>query len=340
MSDGVVCVIPVDGMPDVEPGDDLASLIGEHAELRDGDVVLVASKVVSKAEGAIDWPRDGETAAQARARVIADQAVRVVADAAWVTIVETRHGFVCANAGVDASNVPDGAVVALPDDPDGSARRIREELRARCGVDVAVLVTDTFGRPWRAGQTEVALGVAGLPALRSEIGGGDRYGRQLDVTEAAIADELAGAADLVRGKADGVPVVIVRGLAFRPDELASGRDLLRPAETDLFRRGRGGLAAALVAEPARFTGPVDPRDLWRAQAGVEVVCGAAVRIRQVRPRARRPGTELVVEADAPAAAGLAAGVLLALLVDLGYGAVLVETLDSPTVWAGRPQSGA
>jgi hypothetical protein len=183
------------------------------------------------------------------------------------------------------------------------------------------------------------LGVAGLPALRSEIGGLDREGRALEVTEAAIADELAGAADLVRDKAAGVPVVVVRGLTFSPDEAASGRDLLRPAETDLFRRGRGGLAAALTAEPASFTGPVDPRDLWRAQAGVEAICGAGVRIRQVRPRARRPGTELVVDAELPVTAGLAAGSLLALLVDLGYGAVLVDTLEAPTVWAGRPDSG-
>lgn len=332
-------VIAVDGLPEVVSGDDLAALIVAHAQVRDRDVVVVASKVVSKAEDGLEWPRDGETAAETRARVVAEQAVRVVATTPWATIVETRHGFVCANAGVDATNVPDGALVTLPADPDASAQRIREGLRRHGDVEVGVIVSDTFGRPWRMGQTEVALGVAGIPALRSEIGDNDREGRLLEVTEAAVADELAGAADLVRWKAAGVPVVIIRGLELAPDEAASARDLLRPAETDLFRRGRGGLASALVAEPANFTGPVDPRDLWRAQASLEAVCGAMVRIRQVRPRARRPGTELIVEADTPLVAGLAAGVLLTLLIDLGYGAVLVETAESPTVWAGRPDSG-
>ncbi|CAN5893919.1 hypothetical protein BH23ACT10_BH23ACT10_06500 [soil metagenome] len=339
MTSSDVHVIAVRGLPEIVPGDDLAAMIAAHTDLRDGDVVVVASKVVSKAEDAVVRLRDDETAAQARSRVVAEQAVRVVAASPWATIVETRHGFVCANAGVDASNVPDGALVTLPVDPDASAQRIREGLRHRPGADVGVIVSDTFGRPWRMGQTEVALGVAGIPALRSEIGGHDRSGRVLEVTEAAIADELAGAADLVRSKAAGVPVVVIRGLAFPPDEASSGRDLLRPTDTDLFRHGRGGLASALVAEPAAFSGPVDQRDLWRVQASLEAVCGAIVRIRQVRPRSGRHGTELIVEADAPQMAGLAAGVLLALLIDLGYGAVLVETLESPTIWAGRLHSG-
>jgi len=336
---GPLQVLPVTGLPDVARGDDLAALIDGHVELRDGDVVVVASKIVSKAEGAVVRPRAGESRAQARARAIATQAVRVVADAPWATIVETTHGFVCASAGVDASNVAGDDVTVLPADPDASAAQLRDGLRSRRGVQVGVIVADTFGRPWRTGQTDVALGVAGVPALRSEIGGRDRYGRVLDVTEAAIADELAGTADLVRRKADGVPVVVIRGLVFEPDEGASGRDLIRPAETDLFRRGRGGLTAALVDDAARFVGPVDPRDLWRAQAGVEAVCGAAVRIRTARPRDRRPGTELVVTAETAATAGLAAGLLLALLVDLGYGAVLVEVPEAPTVWAGRPDAG-
>lgn len=337
---GPLQVLPVAGLPDIGPDDDLAELIGGHAHLRDGDVVVVASKIVSKAEGAVVHPEPGESRAATRARAVSTQAVRVVADAPWVTIVETAHGFVCANAGVDASNVSGDGVLVLPADPDGSAARLRDGLRARYGVDVGVIVADTFGRPWRTGQTDVALGVAGVPALRSEIGDRDRYGHVLDMTEAAIADEVAGAADLVRRKGEGIPVVVVRGLAFEPDEAASGRDLLRPPEIDLFRRGRGGLAAALFDEAARFVGPVDPRDLWRAQAGVEAVCGTAVRLRTTRPRDRRPGTEVVVTAETPAMAGLAAGLLLALLVDLGYGAVLVEVAGAPTVWAGRPDAGA
>ena len=161
----------------------------------------------------------------------------------------------------------------------------------------------------------------------------------LEVTEAAIADELAGAADLIRHKDDGTPVVIIRGLPFDVDETATGRDLLRPAETDLFRRGRGGLTAALVENTPGFAGPVDQRDVWRVQAGIEAVCGSSVRIRSRRARDRRPGTELVVTAEASVTAGLAAGLLLALLLDLGYGAVLVEVSDAPTVWAGRLAAG-
>jgi coenzyme F420-0:L-glutamate ligase/coenzyme F420-1:gamma-L-glutamate ligase len=340
VSAGALTVLPVAGMPEIGEGDDLAALIAERAELHDGDVVLVASKIVSKAEGAVVVPRAGETRAEVLARAVADQATRVVASAPWVTIVETHHGFVCANAGVDASNVAGDAVVVLPADPDASAAVLRAGLRVRRGVEVGVIITDTFGRPWREGQTEVALGVAGVPALRSEIGGDDRHGRTLQVTEAAIADELAGAADLVRDKGAGVPVVIVRGLAFAPDDGASGRDLLRPAETDLFRRGRGGLTAALVSEPARFAGPVDHRDLWTVQAAVEAICGGGIRIRARRPDDRQPGTELVVDADAPSLAGVAAGVTIALLVDLGYGAVLVEASAVLTIRAGRPGAGA
>ncbi|HEX6254918.1 MAG TPA: coenzyme F420-0:L-glutamate ligase [Euzebyales bacterium] len=340
MSAGSLTVLPVDGMPEVVEGDDLAALIAARIHLEDHDVVLVASKIVSKAEGAVVQPREGETLARVLARAVADQAVRVVADAPWVTVVETRHGFVCANAGVDASNVSGDAVAVLPPDPDASAAALRAGLRDVMGVDVGVIISDTFGRPWRMGQTDVALGVAGVPALRSEIGARDRHGGMLRVTESAIADELAGAADLVRDKGAGVPVVVVRGLAYAPDDDASGRDLLRPAETDLFRRGRGGLTAALVSEPARFTGPVDHRDLWTVQAAVEAICGGGIRIRARRREDREPGTELAIDADTPSLAGVAAGVTIALLVDLGYGAVLVEASIALTIRAGRAGAGA
>ena len=327
-------VYPVCGLPEIRHGDDLAALIASHVDLADGDVVVVASKIVSKAEGAVRRAREGETLAQARARLVREQAVRVVADAPWVTIVETHHGFVCANAGVDASNVADDALLVLPVDPDASAAELREALVARTGVDVGVVVSDTFGRPWRMGQTDVALGIAGVPALRSEIGGMDRNGRPLQVTEAAFADEIAAAADLVRRKAEGVPVVVLRGLVYEADG-STGRDLLRPRDADLFRRGQGGLTTALVDAPASFVAGVDARDLWRAQASVELVCGGGVRIRQARARNRRAGIELQISADDDTLAGVAAGVLLAVLVDLGYGAVLVEPTPAPTVWAGR-----
>jgi coenzyme F420-0:L-glutamate ligase/coenzyme F420-1:gamma-L-glutamate ligase len=337
-SAGELRIIPVHGLPEIAPGDDLAALITSHADLARGDVVVVSSKIVSKAEGAIEHPQPGESLQQARARVIREQSVRMVAESPWVTIVETHHGYVCANAGVDLSNVADGAVLVLPADSDASAATLRAAIRARAKVDVGVVVADTFGRPWRVGLTDVALGVAGVPALRSEIGTTDRHGRTLEATEVAIADELASAADLVRRKAEGVPVVIVRGLDFAPDEAASGQDLIRPPEADLFRHGRGALATTLVDKPAAYAGGVDQRDLWRAQATIELVCGDGVRMRQVRPRQRRAGVELQFSADEPAAAGMAAGVMLALLTDLGYGAVLVEASPVPTVWAGRPAS--
>ncbi|HVM21068.1 MAG TPA: coenzyme F420-0:L-glutamate ligase, partial [Egibacteraceae bacterium] len=194
-------VIPVTGLPEVRHGDDLPALIAGAADLQDGDVVVVSQKVVSKVEGAVVSLQAGEGAAEARRRLAREQATEVVADSPWVLIVRTRHGLVCANAGIDASNVEPGLLTLLPDDPDRSARLIRDGLRAAAGVDVAVIVSDTFGRPWRNGQTDVAIGVAGLVPVRDERGAADRFGTTLDVTEAAVADELAGAADLVRTKA-------------------------------------------------------------------------------------------------------------------------------------------
>lgn len=235
-------VLPLGAAPEVEPGADLAALVLAAATdtgvtLRDGDVLCVAQKVVSKAEGALVRVQPGGDAAAARRRVALEQAVRVVADAPQALIVETAHGFVCANAGVDASNLPDGTLSLLPEDPDRSARRLRAALRDRAGVDVAVVVTDTFGRPWRLGQTDVAIGVAGIAPLRDERGTCDRHGRRLEATLTAVADEVAAAADLVRRKAGGTPFVVVRGVEVMPDPAASARALVRPAAEDLFRRG-------------------------------------------------------------------------------------------------------
>ncbi|HWB72931.1 MAG TPA: coenzyme F420-0:L-glutamate ligase [Egibacteraceae bacterium] len=307
------------GLPEIRPGDDLAGLVAAAAALRDGDVVVVAQKVVSKAEGALARPRIGETTWAARRRLAREQAVRVVADAPHVLVVETGHGFVCANAGVDASNLADGQLTLLPDDPDASARRLRAGLEAAAGVRVAVVVSDTFGRPWRLGQTDVAIGAAGLRPIRDERGSADRHGARLEVTETAVADELAGAADLVRRKADGLPVVIVRGLAFEPDDAAGARALVRPASEDLFPRGRGGVADALAAgrDPAGG-GPVGLSDLHRALRAAAAVAGGAVRIQRLTPPGAAP-TVLAVRGQ-PLPAGLAAGALVAALVDLGYAA--------------------
>jgi coenzyme F420-0:L-glutamate ligase/coenzyme F420-1:gamma-L-glutamate ligase len=231
-------------MPEVEKGDDLAALVVDAVELEHGDVVVLAQKVVSKAEGRIvrldevePSPRAWELAGEEdprRIEVILRQATRVVRARAPLVIAETRHGFVCASAGVDASNAPEaGTVVLLPEDPDASAERIRTRLRELTGRDVAVLVTDSFGRPWRKGTTDVAIGAAGLQVLLDLHGVRDRVGYELHATTIAVADEIAGAAELVMGKTEGVPGAVVRGLSLAGDGKA--RDLVIPPERDLFR---------------------------------------------------------------------------------------------------------
>lgn len=253
-------------------GDDLTGALLDAVadagiDLRDGDVVCVASKAVSLVEDALHPLPAGEPR-HARRGLARDLAARIVVDTPGVLITETPHGFVCANGGIDASNVPGDAVaLLLPDDPDASAARLRREIEERTGRRIGVIVTDTFGRPWRLGQTEVALGVAGTPALRDERGDVDLQGRTLEVTVAAIADEVAAAADLVRTKASGTPFVLVRGLPDGPP--GTGRDLLRPAETDAFRAGGPTAAEHAVAERRtirRFLPdhPVDPTVLEAA----------------------------------------------------------------------------
>jgi coenzyme F420-0:L-glutamate ligase / coenzyme F420-1:gamma-L-glutamate ligase len=224
-------------------GDDLVAALLEAAKaagvaLADGDLVCVASKVVSLTEGATLSLPPGEDPTQARRAVARQQAARVVADTAAVLVTQTPHGFVSANGGVDGSNVADGQALLLPADPDASAARLRDELQARAGVDVGVIITDTFGRPWRLGQTDVALGIAGVAALRDERGSADLFGRPMAVTAPAVADELAAAADLVRTKASGTPFVLIRGSGLPADMPAGrGRDLVRPLDEDVFRWG-------------------------------------------------------------------------------------------------------
>ena len=238
-------VIPVAGIPEVREGDDLAALIAGAAELEDGDVVVVAQKVVSKAEGRVVRLAEIEPGAHARelagdeddarhVEAILRESVRIVRERGPLVIAETQHGFVCASAGVDASNAPgDETLVLLPLDPDASAARLRDGLSALSGRRVGVIVSDSFGRPWRQGTTDVAIGAAGLPVLLDLRGTRDARGHELRSTQIAVADEVAGAAELVLGKARGVPAAIVRGLELHGDGRAT--DLVMPAERDLFR---------------------------------------------------------------------------------------------------------
>jgi coenzyme F420-0:L-glutamate ligase / coenzyme F420-1:gamma-L-glutamate ligase len=243
-----VQVLPLEGIPELQDGDDLAALLAEAAGraggLRDADVVVVAQKAVSKVEGRVVSLDDVTASPRARdlagdrdprhVEVVLRETARVVRARPPLLIVETRHGFVCASAGVDASNARGPAtVVLLPLDPDASARRLRGGLRERTGADVAVVVSDSFGRPWRQGTTDVALGVAGLTPLLDLRGTVDRAGYELATTQIAVADELAGAAELVMGKTRDVPAVVIRGVDLRGE--GSGAELVMPPERDLFR---------------------------------------------------------------------------------------------------------
>jgi coenzyme F420-0:L-glutamate ligase/coenzyme F420-1:gamma-L-glutamate ligase len=227
-------IIPVVGVPEVRPGDVLADLIVAGTALHAGDVLVVTQKVVSKAEGrlvAID-PDD----VAARRALVERESVRVLRRRGDLIISETVHGFICANAGVDLSNVEAGQAALLPVDADRSARRIRDGVRARAGVEVGVIVSDTFGRAWRRGLTDVAIGCAGVAAIVDLRGTADALGRVMQVTEVAVADELAAAAELVMGKASGVPVAVVRGVDPTWLRESSVRtELVRPAAEDLFR---------------------------------------------------------------------------------------------------------
>jgi coenzyme F420-0:L-glutamate ligase / coenzyme F420-1:gamma-L-glutamate ligase len=239
-------VLPVEGLPEIAEGDDLGALIAGAAELEDGDVVVVAQKVVSKAEGrvleldAIDVSAAAREIAAADGRdvrqvqAVLDEAVRIVRRRGGFVIAETRHGFVCASAGVDASNAPaPGQIVLLPLDPDASAAALHWRLGELTGRDVGVLVTDSFGRAWRQGTTDVAIGAAGVRVLLDLSGMRDPAGYELHATMIAVADQIAGAAELVMGKTSRIPAAIVRGLELRGEGTA--RELVMPPDRDLFR---------------------------------------------------------------------------------------------------------
>jgi coenzyme F420-0:L-glutamate ligase / coenzyme F420-1:gamma-L-glutamate ligase len=267
-------ILPVPGIGEVVPGDDLAALIAGAAPwLRDGDVLVVTSKIVSKAEGRlVDVPPAGPERDRARTEVIAAETGRPVASRGDTRIVATHHGFVMASAGVDASNVDRSRLVLLPKDPDGSARALRAALAERHGVRVAVVISDTMGRPWRNGLTDVALGAAGIEPLRDHRGETDSHGNELHLTQMAIVDELAAAAELVKGKHDQVPVAVVRGLPVTRDEDGPGvvAVLVRDAAADLFSLGTAEARAAGLREAARGrwmaagSGVPDPAAIHRA----------------------------------------------------------------------------
>jgi coenzyme F420-0:L-glutamate ligase/coenzyme F420-1:gamma-L-glutamate ligase len=242
-------ILPVEGIPEVRPGDDLPDLIARATgeDLRAGDIVVVTHKIVSKAEGRLVDLRAVEPSALAKGfaarygrdprqiEVVLRESRRVVRMDRGLIIAETHHGFVCANAGVDASNVPgDDAVCLLPVDPDASAARLREALTARAGSDLAVIVSDSFGRPWREGITNVAIGVAGMEPLADYRGQRDPYGYPLEASILAVADELAAAAELVMGKTEGIPVAVIRNYQYKPGP-GKALDLLMGPERDLFR---------------------------------------------------------------------------------------------------------
>ena len=241
----MIRIIPVEGLPEIREGDDLGALIAEAASFEDGDVLCVAHKIVSKAEGRVvrlaeidpsEAAHDlaGETGDPRRLEVVLREAARILRSRPPLAIVETPHGFVCASGGVDASNAPEpDSVVLLPSDPDASAAKLRDELQARTGRSIGVVITDTFGRAWRVGIANVAIGAAGVEVLRDLSGERDPNGYELHSTVIALGDEIAAAAELVMGKNDRIPAAIVRGVSAAGE--GSGRDLVMSRDVDLFR---------------------------------------------------------------------------------------------------------
>ena len=283
-------ILPVTGLPEFRPGDDLSAAVAAAAPwLRDSDVVVVTSKVVSKCEGRlVAAPEDPEERDQLRRKLVDDEAVRVLARKGRTLITENRIGLVQAAAGVDGSNVGRSELALLPVDPDGSAATLRAGLRERLGVDVAVVITDTMGRAWRNGQIDAAVGAAGLTVLHGYSGAVDRYGNELVVTEIAVADEVAAAADLVKGKLTAMPVAIVRGLTVT-DDGSTARQLLRPGPEDLFWLGTaesielGRRQAQLLRKSVRrFSEEPVPPELVEAAVAEALTAPAPHHTRPVR----------------------------------------------------------
>ncbi|HEU4424830.1 MAG TPA: coenzyme F420-0:L-glutamate ligase [Pilimelia sp.] len=309
-------ILPVHGIGDVRPGDDLAELIAGAAPwLRDGDVLVVTSKIVSKAEDRlVDVPPDGPDRDAVREAAMVAETARVVARRGETRIVQTHHGFVMAAAGIDASNVEPSRLVLLPKDPDASARGLRAALRERHGLRVAVIISDTMGRTWRNGLTDVALGAAGLPPLRDHRGEVDPYGNELRLTQVAIVDELAGAGELVKGKCDQVPVAVVRGYPGVAADTPDGPGvaaLVRDASQDLFALGTAEARAAGLRDAATLGDPeptpggaasVDPAAVGRAIAAVAGAVAPGTRFEQPPDATVRPHVVAHVDAGAGPAA--------------------------------------
>ncbi|MEV4725776.1 coenzyme F420-0:L-glutamate ligase [Micromonospora humida] len=322
-------ILPVPGIGDVTEGDDLAVLIGTAAPwLRDGDVLVVTSKIVSKAEGRlVDVPADGPERLAARDEVLAAETARVVATRGPTRIVQTHHGFVMASAGIDASNVDKTRLVLLPVDPDASARALRAALRDRYRIDVAVIISDTMGRPWRNGLTDVALGVAGMAAIRDHRGEVDPYGNELQLTQMAVVDELAGAGELIKGKCDQVPVAVVRGYLPAPSPSTDGTApaatrpagdgvgaaaLVRESDLDLFSLGTAeataaGLRAAATLADGPGATPADPAAVDRAIAAVATVVAPGTTFTHVTDDEVRAGLAAAVDGWPVGATGLVLG---------------------------------
>lgn len=341
---GRVEILPVGGLPEFRPGDDLSGAIAGAARwLRSGDIVVVTSKIVSKVEGRlVRVPADPEERDRIRRRLVFEESVRIIARRARTLITENRLGIVQAASGVDASNVATDELALLPADPDASARALRLGLRDRLGVEVAVVVTDTMGRAWRVGQTDAAIGSSGLRVLHAYRGQVDRQGNELAVTEIAVADEVAAAADLVKGKLGATPVAVVRGLAIG-SETSTARDLVRPVDEDLFRMGteeaiaHGRREAARTAPVRSFTDEPVAEDVLR-DAVAAALTGADARFAHVVEQRKRLLDDLAIDAQEivlvsgdPFEAGAAARSLVIALAAEGLGAYWVPVPDPEAV---------